>query len=340
MNKNLEHALIQSIDPIRGYVLATTLYQFFDYGIYDLIKNKSRLVSEIAKELDYDKTKLSAMLQFLVNENIVEIEDEKVFLTDKGKETAQFRAWYTMLIGGYGQTFLQLGDTLKNDAGMASRNAAKVGIGSCGISYYDALPLTKRLMKEMSYEPKCILDLGCGNGLYLTEFCRYFPDIYAIGVEPDANGCKAARHLIKKTGFNDRVKIINNTAQGFLKKHDNYNPDLLILGFILHEILGQEGEEGVCSFLRSVREKYPHLFLIIIEVDDQFDNQTMMQHGLSKAYYNAYYLLHYFTQQKLKKPDFWERVFNIAGYRIVSQQTTDGTIDSTGLELGYLLKAE
>lgn len=106
-----------------------------------------------------------------------------------------------MLIGGYAETFLQMGSKLKQDAGWATRDAMKVGVGSCGISHYDAIPLTQRLMSYIPNECNRLLDLGCGNGLYLVEFCNMYPNIQAWGVEPSKGGYEEAVQLVEKTDY-------------------------------------------------------------------------------------------------------------------------------------------
>ena len=63
-----------------------------------------------------------------------------------------------------------------------------------------------------------------------------------------------------------------------------------------------------------------------------------MQHGLAISYYNPYYLLHYFTGQKLIRSHEWEEIFSRVGLKCIKKLTTDTNIDSTGFEIGYLLK--
>ncbi|MGZ4106951.1 MAG: 2-ketoarginine methyltransferase, partial [Tumebacillaceae bacterium] len=115
-------------------------------------------------------------------------------------------------------------------------------------------------------------------------------------------------------------------------------PDFIVLCFILHEILGQEGVAGVERFLTRVVERFPNINIIVIEVDDRIDDPSIMQHGLSLAYYNPYYLLHYFTRQKLESKTYWEALFARCGLEILAEDTVDHEVESTNLELGYLIR--
>jgi 2-ketoarginine methyltransferase len=110
------------------------------------------------------------------------------------------------------------------------------------------------------------------------------------------------------------------------------------MGFVLHEILGQEGEAGLIKFLSQLTDRFPDICIIVIEVDNVIDNPRLMQHGLSLAYYNPYYLLHPFTNQRLESQAFWDNLFEKCQLKILAKEAIDPRVDSTGLEIGYLLQ--
>lgn len=338
IEENLEYQLIEATQPIRSYALSTAIYHLFNQGIYDKLFKSSLSVEFLAEDLDLDNEKLLGFLKYLVNEGIVEFVHGEVRLTPGGLQLNKFRSWYTMFVGGYGSTFLQIGDKLKRNAGWASRDTAQVGIGSCGISHYDAIPLARSLMSVVSKKCKYLLDVGCGNALYLVEFCQAFPEIKAWGVEPDKELYQAAIDLVCSSGLEEQVFLTNATALEFVKSPFHYEPDLMIINFILHEILSQTGEKGVIKFLRGILNRFPDIYIIVIEVDEQISNKRIMSHGLSRTYYNPYYLLHYFTNQKLETQEFWEKIFKTCQLEIQAKESTDINVDSTGLEIGYLLK--
>lgn len=279
-------------------------------------------------------------MDYLANEGLITKTGDTVSLSPVGHGFTRFRPWYTMLIGGYAETFHQVGEKLTVGSDFASRNATQVGIGSCGISHYDSIPLTRELMQHIPRGCKRLLDLGCGSGLYLQQFCEALPEIEAYGIEPDAEACQAARELIKRAGMADRVQVVNATATDFLQSDLDYQPDFVVFGFVLHEILKQEGEEHVESLLRDLVKKSPELHIIVIEVDQRIADREYMRHPLAKSYYNPYYLLHAFTNQRLETIAFWQQLFQRAGLEIVAERTTDQNVDSTGLEVGFLLRQQ
>ncbi|MCR9192959.1 MAG: 2-ketoarginine methyltransferase [Gammaproteobacteria bacterium] len=339
ITKNFEMDLVDALQPIRSYVLATAIYHLFETGIYDLINQKSHSINALISTLQLERERTIGFLNYCSNENIVLLDDTELSLTEYGKSLLKFRGWYEMMIGGYGNTFLQMGTCLRAGTNGATRDAKHVGIGSCAISQYDALPLTKKLLSLSSKNYQLALDIGCGNAQYLVEFCHYFPQIKAVGVEPDKEGFFAAQKLVEAHDLSDRVYLANKTALEFFSGNDK-EPDIVIISFVLHEILGQSGEKIVKEFLRSIVERYPEIDIVVIEVDNQITNPTIMQHGLSGAYYNPYYLLHYFTDQKLETDAYWTDLFADCNLDIIGKDYPDYKVDSTKLEIGYLLRAK
>lgn len=335
---NIEHELVDALAPIQGMVLAISLNHFFELGIYDFLQNGDSTVDEISSKLSLEQKRLEGFLNYLNNENIIVKKGNVVSLTARARMFEQYKAWYTMLVGGYANTYLQIGDCMKGQGAWATRDVGKVGIGSCGISHYDAIPLTRKLMQHIDRPVENLLDIGCGNALYLIEFCKQVPNLKAYGIEPSSDACEDARKIAVQEGLQDRIHIINEDVDDFLNGDFDCSPDLLVLGFILQEILGQQGEPGVIKFLTSIIERFPDINLIVIEVDNQIENAAIMNHKLATAYYNPYYLLHYFTEQELQTDQWWQSIFEKCGLDIVAKDYPYDEVDSTRLELGYLLK--
>lgn len=341
MTPTFETGLVQALQPVRFHALAIALYQLFETGLFAHLSDRpGRPLDALADDLRMDRWRLQTFVHYLRNEDYLSVdEQERVSLTPAAKALEPYRPWYTMMIGGYTPTWMGMGQALQAGAPAAPRDLRQVGVGSCGISHHDAIPLTRRLMALAPTPCTRLLDLGCGNGLYLVEFCLALPDIErAWGIEPSAASCEEARKLIARHGLQDRVSITNGAAATALDVSADLSPNFAVIGFVLHEILGQEGRKGVIAFLRGLTDRFTDLNLIVIEVDGQLHDRSQMGAGLGQAYYNPYSTLHPFTLQRLESPTFWDELFAEAGLKTLARLTTDPEVDSTGLELGYLLR--
>lgn len=337
-NDSFELELVAALQPIRQLVLANCLWHLFEQGIYDELATGPKSLDALSKARKMDPVRLDALMTFLRNEGIIEVDEGAFQLTGAGRSYERFRPWYTMLVGGYGATFRELGPALYAGTPPVGRDADAVGVGSCGISHFGAIPLTRYLMGRSTQPCRRLLDLGCGNALYLVEFCKTMPEIQAWGVEPSQTGYESAKRLVVDTGLAGRIELFNAGALEFIRKDVPINPDFTVLGFVLHEILGQAGEEGVIEFLGALTTRFPALEIIVIEVDNHFGDSKMMRHTMATAYYNSYCLLHPFTNQRLETAAYWEKLFVKCGLDIIERKSISPNADSTGMEVGYLLR--
>jgi len=336
-----ESGLVDALQPVRYHALAIALYQLFETGLFTRLNERpDATLATLSTDLSMDAWRLETFVHYLRNEGYLEVDDAGgVRLSSEALALEPYRPWYTMMIGGYTPTWMGMGQALRSGSPPAPRDLRQVGVGSCGISNHDAIPLTRRLMALSPAPCTRLLDLGCGNGMYLVHFCLSLPDVErAWGIEPSAESCEEARKLVAQHGLEDRVAIIHGTAGNALTIEADLAPNFAVIGFVLHEILGQEGRQGVVDFLKGLVDRFPGLSLVVIEVDGKLSDRARMGEGLGLAYYNPYSTLHPFTLQRLESPSFWDAVFEDAGLQTLACLTTDPEVDATGLELGYLLR--
>src|SRR5205807_3337463 len=139
---------------------------------------------DVAADLGLDDERLEDFLVYLENEGYV-VREGGWSLSAKGAGLPRFQPWYELLVGGYATTFAQLGEVLQKGAAFATRDTTRVGAGSCGISAYDALPLTERLLDCADREVATVIDAGCGDAAFLIELLLRRPELNGIGLEPN-----------------------------------------------------------------------------------------------------------------------------------------------------------
>jgi 2-ketoarginine methyltransferase len=337
---DFEHRLVSALQPIRHLALAQGLYTLFDSGIWDgLGRDGGQPTATLAEQQGLDPDRLEIYCHYLANEGYLMHHDGGWQLTTKARELEPFRPWYTLLIGGYTETFAQLGATLRAGAGFATRNGGLVGVGSCGMSNIDVMPMAHRLLGAVPTEQLTVVDLGCGDAAFLIDLVRSRPGLQGIGVEPDETSSRLAAERVEREGLSNRITIHRGRAADVVNLALPADETLCFLtAFVLQEMLEQESEDAVESLLDKVMENYPRAHWLVVEVDHQIDNRAAMSHALATAYYNPYFLLHAITEQRLEKREFWDRLFERAGLETVMADHPDDAVDSTHFEMGYLLR--
>jgi 2-ketoarginine methyltransferase len=330
IDANFEFRLIEALQPFRGFALAQGIYHLFMSGIYRALAAGPVKVSDLAEKLGLERDRTIAYLRYLANEDVVALSGESASLTARGEQLAPFRPWYELLVGGYAMTFQQLGQALKGP-GYASRDGRLVGVGSCGISAYDALPLICGLLGDLSKPPTRIVDLGCGDGTIVANLIERYPGAVGLGVDVcgPAEPSPGTIDFVRSSATDYARSLPQTGSVG------EPSGEVFLAAFVLQEILEQEGRPAVADLLRQVLIHGAHF--VVVEVDHRPADPEVMRHGLGLSYYNPYYLLHAITEQRLESEQFWLDLFAEAGAKVVSRRYVDPRADSTGLEFGYLL---
>lgn len=336
-----ESQLTEALQPIRQAVLAHVLVHFFEQGWYEpMAEEDGTTVPELAARFQLNEERLLGLVRYLANEDIVTVTgNRRVKLSERGRGLVRFWPWYTLLIGGYGAIFNDLPVVLGADGPYATRNDRSVAVGSCGISQYDALPITRRLLSMLPNNWRTVVDIGCGDGTYLVDLCASLPAIQGIGLELDPATVELVRKNAERMGVVDRVKTMVAAQVGMVPELPSEDgPFCFITAFVLQEMLEQSGREAIIQLLTNTFERYPDSHWIVVEVDHRPDDPTVMSDPLGLAYYNPYYLIHQITEQRLESLDYWHAVFADAHLDVVATQRADHAVDAPGLKVGFLLR--
>jgi 2-ketoarginine methyltransferase len=333
-----EADLIENLKPIRFFVIATAIFNFLDNGIHaELLKTKNCTAVYLSEKLCLNKKVLVGLLNFLANEGYLYRSNKEEFsLSPKSQNIDKFKPWYDLLIGGYSETFIQFSSLLKSEKKYASRNSKYIGIGSCGISQFDALPMTLSLINKINPNIDYIIDLGCGDGSYLANICSELKTIQAIGIDPEQKSVEAGNQISQINGLTNRLKFVKGNASDF-PIIPNAKNICFITAFVLQEVLEQSGESEIMLLIEKIFSSYPNAHLVVIEVDNKFEDSELFHNSLAKSYYNPYYLLHVLTEQKLENKEYWTKLFEKAGLSINFINYPDSEYDSLKLKMGFLL---
>jgi len=214
-----------------------------------------------------------------------------------------------------------------------------IGIGSCAIAVSTAVPIVKALMNQVPGEHQLIVDVGCGQGAYLTTLCAENPRLRGIGVEPFQDSYDTARAYIEQCGLADRIEMVQADALTFCRTWQGAEPDFIIIAYVLHEVLGQSGREALVEALGALAQRFKGTHIIVMEADDIVEKDEIMSSPIGRGFYNPYFLVQPFTSQKLLSREAWRDLFKDAGLAIVAEKIEDKPLfDPAQTDVGYLLK--
>lgn len=327
------------LEYIRGFAASSVIFMALTEGV--LVSLESELTrDEFAQRHGFQPRLCDALLGYLVVEEILERrlhEDGTVTysLTRFGKQIQLFEGWFNLLIGGYRDVFANVAVVLREGPQEAFRNRRFVGIGSCQISRFDALPLARALIMEVNPTARRFVDIGCGDATFLCDFCELLPSATAVGIEPSEGALEEGWNLIRRRGLANRIELVHSDAFGY---RSLVPPDFILFSFVLQEMVGQIGESAVIRYLEEVRSNFPGTRLLVIEVDYRLEDLKLLRSAIGLGYYNPYYLLHPLTRQELLPTSRWDFIFEAAGYRVVARKLVDPAVDPSGLEFGVVLE--
>jgi 2-ketoarginine methyltransferase len=329
--------LTNALAGIRKYVASQVTYHLFQTGLFDAIEHDERTPEQLVACLGMDYWRLQGLLDYCQVEGIVARSERGYSLTPSARALGPFRAWFQFFIGGYGDAFRRLGASLRTGSQPPPRDFREVGAGSCEISRFGALPLTERLLAELP-SPSLVVDCGCGTGLYLAALCERNPSLKGIGLEPHPESVGAADEFLRRQGLTHRVSLVQaDVASYFQRSASEPAPDAIIFAFVLHELVGPEGDDEVLRLLRTIRKTYPQTHLLVVETMLVGWNDSRLRTGIGRGYYNPYFLTQRMTDQRLQPLEVWLSLFSRAGYRLRTSRPISAEVDPGQLEVGFLL---
>lgn len=187
----------------RGYALSFLLYTFHDLGVFEeLKKGHKKSANELAKKLGLDKRLLEAGLNFFAHaDNSLVKEGNNYYLTDKGRERIfadQTVAMALGAVGAYHCLFTHYNAALQGREKYCvnfERDGRLIAKASylTGKSNYDWI-----INKLKDLGVSTVVDLGCGSGNILIDFCQRNKSLVGVGVDISQGALDEAKERIKK----------------------------------------------------------------------------------------------------------------------------------------------
>lgn len=315
----------------RGYAMSFLLFSFHDTGVFDELKNNESLSSDqISKKLGLNKKILESGLNFLVNadNSITKDDKENYRLTEIGKKrlySDQAMAMSLGAVGAYHTLLTNYSSMLKNQIIYGKdfiRDGRLVALSSVltGKSNYSWVA---QKFKDLNVDT--VIDLGCGSGDIIIDFCNRHKSFNGIGLDIDPAAVEVARKNVKKNNLEDRIELIT----GDMLEPKTYSSKISSKGekvafnaiMALHEFL-RDGEQAVIDVLKKMKNEFPGSYFVLGEFnkckDDEFQKIPIYE-KMHMLFYQE--IIHGLTDQGLASLESWKKMFKAADVELLEYKS-------------------
>lgn len=244
----------------------------FELNLWDELKEEKTLDDLITLHPAWDRLLLDHWLEQAGSLGLLIKDNQSYKLSKLGKAVQSYRyegleALYKELVKHWSPVFADLPQLITGDADkksfaseMEEELIAKASLASEPFVW----PFLVKKFNDSKW--RRILDIGCGEGLYLQKLMEFSPSLQGIGIE--INPEVALRARTNCAAYNDRLKIICADALDFqldigtfdvsLLNNNIYyfNPDQRItLLYNIKKVLNPGGQIGILTALRGTNDQ-------------------------------------------------------------------------------------
>lgn len=328
LGENITH-WTQSIR--RGYAMSFLLSSFHDTGVFELLKElKPKSSKEISEKLSLNKLILESGLNFLANadNSIIKDKNGNYQMTELGKKrifSDQAMAMALGAVGAYHVLLTNFTSTMKNELVYGKdfirdgRLVAKSSVltGKANYSWI--------AQKISDLKVDTVIDLGCGSGDIIIDFCKRQNSFRGIGLDIDPEAIQVAKENVKKNQLDDRIELIT----GDMLDPSTYSHKIASKGekvafnaiMALHEFL-IHGEIAVVNVLKKMKKEFPGSYFILGEfnrcTDEEFGKIPLYER-MHMLFYQE--IIHGLTDQDLASLDTWKKMFKEADVELVEYKS-------------------
>ncbi|MFA5337841.1 MAG: class I SAM-dependent methyltransferase [Candidatus Omnitrophota bacterium] len=265
------------ISLLRGYFACPIIGFLGKRGFLDRIINKDFSINEFKKEIP-NKELLLEIINYLESiglvEKIISKGEDRYQTTEIGKKV--FRRYGTFcLLHSYGSFFNQLEKLLFNKKCSEFPNVFRIEniIGSGQVNGRKYFPAAIEMLKKNRNLSK-VIDIGCGNGIFLKSVLENFPNCDAVAVDISKVSLRETKKCLEMNFSNTSLKTIfcnGRDVSTWLPKALNAGagreegPLVISMWYFLHEISKKNIRE-VIKFFKEIYKLAPFAQVIVGEI--------------------------------------------------------------------------
>lgn len=306
---------------ISGYYTTRTMQALFNVGFFDEMQRAGRVdAAAFADQHDLDPYILERLAESLYALRILDKAGSAYVLDDKGKVLVDVaHGWFDSAYG-YEDLFHALEGMLRKEQQYGSdvnRRAPNIARGTGNMEKLIYFPLAIDMIDALG--ARHVLDLGCGDAIFLRELCAQRAHVTGYGLDIAADTIAEGQAAVREAGLSARIHLfVEDVTRVEQLPAPLEQIEVATIFFVLHELLYQ-GFETAVDFLKSYRSHFPGVPLIVFEAVKPSTETMRKRPGMAVHYF----LQHELSQQRPVSQAEWRQLFRAAGFDSVEERYLD-----------------
>jgi SAM-dependent methyltransferase len=324
IDHKMDHKKVRGsvISLLRGSFSAPTIAVLAELGLVD------RMLAGPFRVEDFpvaaDKRVLSSVFVYLHSLNLLKGMPEGGYgLTDEGR-TAFKRSGAFLLLFSYRGYFENLAGILTGDAGAVAVDRRRNVLGSGSLHSKKFFPAVWQMFNGT--RPSSLIDVGCGDGQFLTDACNEWPDVSVAAVDLSPIAVETTLKRLETVGRKDVVGIVKSGASvvewiaHLPESLKTGSPLVLSMWFVVHEFSGGD-PDTVIRFFQEVWSALPKGDIILGEIT-ALPPELLAEHYESSIMPELL-LFHDLSRQGVLSWEMWHHVLDEIPYSLIGERQFD-----------------
>ena len=310
------------ISLLRGFFSSPTIAALAELGMIERMLAGPFGVEDFP--IAVDKRVLSSVFLYLHSLNLLkEMPEGGYELTGEGR-TAIKRSGAFLLLLSYKGYFENLAGLLTGDSKAVTVDRRRNVLGSGSLHSKKFFPAVWEMLNTA--HPAALIDVGCGDGQFLTNACAEWPNVSVAAVDLSPIAVETTLKRLETFGRKDVVGIVKSGVNvddwiallpEALKAG---SPLVLSMWFVVHEFSGGDAKI-VIDFFHEIRSALPKADIILGEIN-ALSPELLAEHHESSIMPELL-LFHNLSRQGVLKWEIWHQVLNEIPYTLIGERQFD-----------------
>jgi 2-ketoarginine methyltransferase len=310
------------ISLLRGFFSSPTIAALAELGMIERMLAGPFGVEDFPMAVD--KRVLSSVFLYLHSLNLLkEMPEGGYGLTREGR-TALKRSGAFLLLFSYKGYFENLSALLTGESKAVTVDRRRNVLGSGSLHSKKFFPAVWEMLHAA--RPSALIDVGCGDGQFLTDACIQWPNVSIAAVDLSPIAVETTLKQLETFGRKDVVGIVNsgvNVAEWVAHLPEELkvaSPLVVSMWFVVHEFSGGD-PKTVIRFFHEVSSALPKADIILGEIN-ALSPELLAEHHESSIMPELLFF-HGLSRQGVLTWEVWHRVLNEIPYSLIGERQFD-----------------